>query len=171
MLVALLFDVDVRLQQAADILDGDPVHYHGEALTSEGIALLFGLVLQRQQPLLTRKLGPGLQALGLLHQIPLWRKQHPAGLGERGQHVLAGRLQDDGAPGAPDHDDEGRAIQQGQQAAPVPPLGDGHGEQRQHQAEHAHGQRPNSTRMRWATLSSGRDSLAMPALATAWGMP
>ena len=46
-----------------------------------------------------------------------------------------------------------------------------HGEQRQHQAEHAHGQRPNSTRMRCATLSSGRDSLAMPALATAWGMP
>ncbi len=71
----------------------------------------------------------------------------------------------------PDHDDEGRAIQQGQQAATVPPLGDGHGSQRQHQAEHAHGQRPNSTRMRWATLSSGRDSLAMPALATAWGMP
>ncbi|MNF69713.1 hypothetical protein D3C84_516030 [compost metagenome] len=139
MLVALLLDVDVRLQQHADVFDGDPVHYHGQALTGEGIGLGVGLVFQRQQALLASEDGPGLQPLRLLTQIPVRGEQHPAGLPERRQQVFAGRLQDHRAPGAAHHYDEGRAVQQGQQGTAVPPLGNGHGPQRQQQTEHAHG--------------------------------
>ena len=93
-LVALLLDVDVRLQQAADILDGDAIHNHGKPLAGEGIGLGLGLVFQRQQALLAGELGPRLQALGLLRKIQLRRKQHPGCLPQGTEQVPAGSLQD-----------------------------------------------------------------------------